>query len=216
MWNGIPAAHPLPFYLSPPEDSALSCTSAWLIAGVWQTCCRELHPIPLRGAGGGDEADEEKLAVLPKWLRFGSGIFDICLADKTHHQIWGREGQCPCYQIGMGWHLVWWLPALGGDWETPRTRTHCWGGSGIKTFWWGCGEISAFCVLAWNPWYIKSWTQMKSEWKMSRICLLNKKKRLSDLFFNCPDIWLASGEAPGIKSERPAFLVHFLSVAGPA
>lgn len=36
-------------------------------------------------------------------------------ADKNHHQIWGREGQCPNHQkVNVG-HLVWWLPALRVD-----------------------------------------------------------------------------------------------------
>lgn len=50
------------------------------------SCCWEL-PSLSEGMGGGAEADEEKLAPLPKWLCLGNGIFDICLADKTHHQI---------------------------------------------------------------------------------------------------------------------------------
>lgn len=108
------------------------------------------------GMGGGGEADEEKLAPLPKWLCLGNGIFDICLADKTHHQIWRGEGQRPCYQIGMVWHLVWWLPVLGGDREALRTRRQCWGGSRTKSLWWVCGEISPFCMSACNPRNIKS------------------------------------------------------------
>lgn len=119
------------------------------------SCCWEL-PSLSEGMGGGGEADEEKLAPLPKWLCLGNGIFDICLADKTHHQIWRGEGQCPCYQIGMVWHLVWWLPVLSGDWEALRTKRQCWGGSRIKSLWWVCGEISPFCMSACNPRNIKS------------------------------------------------------------
>lgn len=197
------------FFISPPRGfrrtvSPLlyrSLTDSWGEADVLLGA----PPFPLWGAGGGSKTDEEKLAMLPKWLCLGNGVFDICLADKTRHQIWGREGQCPCYQIGMVWHLVWCLPVLSGDREAHTTRRQCWGGR-------GGGEIAPFWVLACNPRCIKSWSQMKSEWKMNRICCLNKK-RLSDFLFNCPDIWLASGEAPGIKSAWVPFLVHFLSVA---
>lgn len=126
FWNIIPPSN---FNL---KQVLIGCFMVKSFAGFkWQSggtslssissCCWEL-PSLSEGMGGGAEADEEKLAPLPKWLCLGNGIFDICLADKTHHQIQRGEGQCPCYQIGMVWHLVWWLPVLGGDREALRTR----------------------------------------------------------------------------------------------
>lgn len=72
------------------------------------------------GKAGEDGRGEEKLAAVPKWLCLENGISDICLADKNHHQIWGREGQCPCHQIAMVWHLVWRLPPLRVDQESQE------------------------------------------------------------------------------------------------
>lgn len=159
----------------------------------------------------------QKLAPLPKWLCLGNGIFDICLGDKTHHQIWRREGQCPYYQIGMVWHLVW-RPVLDGDREALRTRRQYWGGSRIKSLWWGRGEISPFYMSACNLKFIKGSYSNKIGVIVEQNMLLEfkKKKRLSDFLFNCPDIWLQSGEALGIKSGWSAFLVHFLCEVSPA
>lgn len=60
---------------------------------------------------------------------------------------YGEEKVSVPAQIGMDWHLVWWLPALRGDWEALRTRRRIWGGGGIKPLWLGCGEITPFSTL---------------------------------------------------------------------
>lgn len=77
--------------------------TVWLIAAVLQTPRSELRRARLGtgGAAGRQGERRKKLAVLPKWLCLGNGISDICLADKNHHQICGREGQRPRYWIAM-------------------------------------------------------------------------------------------------------------------
>lgn len=146
--SGIPAArHHLPFHLYhyPPFDWQLACgryaagssTLPSLRVGGWWTrkswrCCQS------------DCA----------W-----GIVFLTFVWQIKPTIRYEEEKVSVpAQIGMDWHLVWWLPVLRGDRETLRTRRRSWGGGGIKPLWLGCGEISPFCTLACKPQNIKSRT----------------------------------------------------------
>lgn len=126
---------PMPPFAFPlhshPLDSDKLCEFSSISSFDWQLrYCRCLarssavHDPAGRKGGEG----EGKLAAVPKWLCLGNGISDICLADKNHYQIWGREGQCPCYQIAMVWHLVWWLPLLDVD-QRGAKRLEIWRGN---------------------------------------------------------------------------------------